>query len=289
MLKFNNITKVFDTDIFTKSFTALEKVSFEVEKNTVVGFLGANGAGKTSSLKIAMEFIPPSKGEVEYIGLGSTRKEIFSKVGYLPERPYFYPSLTGREFCLYVGSLCDVPSKILKEVILKWAPKFRIDFALDRQIRNYSKGMLQRLGFLSTIIHDPELIILDEPLSGVDPLGRKELKDIIVEIHQQGKTVFFSSHIISDVEDICEKVIFLKEGKLHYEGKVDMIINKNLKPFSTIRYMRNDQVESIEVKDSEKQATIKELIEHNVNIISVNQHKPTLEEIFYKTKNDDRY
>lgn len=286
MLKFNNVTKIFDKEIFTKSFTALDEVSFNVGEHSVVGFLGANGAGKTTSLKIAMGFIPATSGEVEYSGLGKNRKEIFGNIGYLPERPYFYPHLSGREFCLYVGSLCDVPGKELKSMIKLWAPKLGIDFALDRQIRNYSKGMLQRLGFLSTIVHNPKLIILDEPLSGVDPLGRKELKDLIVEINKQGKTVFFSSHIVSDVEDICEKVIFLKQGRLHYEGKVDLIINKNLKPFSTIKVLRDDQVVSIEVSDSEKQGEIRKLAEANETIISVNQHKPTLEEIFYNTKYD---
>lgn len=281
MLEFHSITKVFKSDLFAKPFVAIDDLSFKVDEGAVVGFLGANGAGKTTSLKIAMDFTRATKGEVTFAGLGKTKTEIFSNLGFLPERPYFYPHLTGREFCYYMGSLVDMPKKRIKAQIERWAPKFRIEFALDREIHTYSKGMLQRIGFLTTLLHDPKLIILDEPLSGVDPIGRKELKDIIVEINKLGKTVFFSSHIVSDVEEICDKVIFLKEGKLVYQGKVDEIINKNIKPISRIRYILDGKTYVDKVENSDKKRLLESLLAKDADILSVEQDKPTLESIFY--------
>ncbi len=229
MLEFNSVTKVFKSEMFKKPFKAINDLSFKVDEGSIVGFLGANGAGKTTSLKVAMDFTRPTKGEVKFTSLGENKSEIFSNVGFLPERPYFYPHLTGREFSHYMGRLVDLPKNKINQQISKLAPLFRIDFALDREIHTYSKGMLQRIGFLTALLHDPKLVILDEPLSGVDPIGRKELKDVIVDINKMGKTVFFSSHIVSDVEEICDKVIFLKDGKLVYQGRVEDIINKNIK------------------------------------------------------------
>lgn len=281
MLEFINVTKAFKSELWKKPFVAIENLSFEVNEGSIVGFLGANGAGKTTSLKVAMDFTRATSGKVNFKGLGSNKSEIFSKIGFLPERPYFYPHLTGRDFCYYMGKLVDLPKEKINAQIEYWAPQFRIDFALDRAIHTYSKGMLQRIGFLTTLLHDPQLIILDEPLSGVDPIGRKELKDIIVEINKLGKTVFFSSHIVSDVEEICDKVIFLKDGQLLYQGKVDEIINKNIKPVSRIRYFLNNQLETRKVANEDKKKFLKELLEKDAEILSVEQDKPTLENIFY--------
>tara|TARA_Y100000768_G_scaffold297165_1_gene230994 strand:- start:71 stop:625 length:555 start_codon:yes stop_codon:yes gene_type:complete len=180
-----------------------------------------------------------------------------------------------------MGKLVDMKKSKIEDQIERWAPKLRIEFALDREIKTYSKGMLQRIGFLTTLLHDPKLIILDEPLSGVDPIGRKELKDIIYEVNQLGKTIFFSSHIVSDVEEVCDKVIFLKNGKLVYQGRVDDIINKNIRPVTKIRYVLNNETLSIKTEDSSKTMRLKELIEKGADIISVEQDKPTLENIFY--------
>ena len=281
MLKFSSVTKVFKSDFLKKPVVAVDDLSFNVDEGSIVGFLGANGAGKTTSLKIAMDFTRSTKGEVSFEGLGKNKSEIFSNIGFLPERPYFYPHLTGRAFCHYMGKLVDMKKSEIEEQIVRWAPKLRIDFALDREIKTYSKGMLQRIGFLTTLLHDPKLIILEEPLSGVDPIGRKELKDIIVEVNKLGKTIFFSSHIVSDVEEVCDKVIFLKDGKLVYQGRVDDIINKNIKPVTKIRYVLDNETLSIKAEESTKSIKLRELIEKGADIISVEQDKPTLENIFY--------
>ena len=285
MLEFCEITKIFKSDLFKKPFIALDKCSFRIPEGQIIGFLGANGAGKTTSLKIVMDFTRPSSGHVKYNhSLGRNRMEAFENIGYLPERPFFYPNLTGREFCSYMGALVDMKKKEIEVKLERWAERFKIEFALDREIKTYSKGMLQRLGFLATILHDPKLIILDEPLSGVDPIGRKDLKDIMLELNKEGKTIFFSSHIVSDVEEICDSVIFLKDGKKVFDGSVDKLIKENIKPQSDIRYMENDKHKHFVVNDEEKKYFLQKLLEDDVEIISIEQKKSTLEEIFYNVK-----
>jgi len=301
MLDFQNITKIFKPEFFNQPFVALEDVSFTIPSGSMVGFLGANGAGKTTSLKIIMDFIRAEKGTVSFSKeLGVTRNEIFKNIGFLPERPYFYPNLTGYEFLTFMGKLSELSQPQVDAGVNKWAQRFKIDHALSRPLRTYSKGMLQRIGFLATILHGPKLIILDEPLSGLDPIGRKELKDVIVEVHREGKTVFFSSHIVPDIEEICDRVVFLKEGKLVYDGSVDQLLRSGQDVDYIVKYRSHHELtlrteiknhqsfpESLfKVRVSEKNKTqlISELVGQGVDITGIDLIKPSLEEIFYHIK-----
>jgi ABC-2 type transport system ATP-binding protein len=301
MLKFQGITKVFKTDLIAQPFTALKDVSFEIPQGAMVGFLGANGAGKTTSLKIIMDFIRPDKGDVLFDEkLGSNKIEVFKRIGFFPERPYFYPNLTGNDFLMFMGKLSEISRPDILKKISHWAPRFKIEHALKRPLKTYSKGMLQRVGFLATILHEPDLIILDEPLSGLDPIGRKELKDVIVEVHREGKTVFFSSHIVSDIEEVCDRVIFLKEGSLVYDGAVDSLLKSDQQTLYLVKFIASQELilsspfidwqrfpgnlNIITVNEKSKSSVLADLVARNIEITGVELIKPSLEEIFYKIR-----
>ena len=309
MLKLTNIKKVFKTDLLSQPFVALDNVSFDIPDGAIVGFLGANGAGKTTSLKIIMDFIRADSGSVEFSErLGSSKLEIFKKIGFLPERPYFYPNLTGKEFLLMLGTLSETPRAVLDKNIHFWAERFSIAHALSRQLKTYSKGMLQRIGFLASILHDPEFIILDEPLSGLDPIGRKELKDVIVELHKTGKTIFFSSHVVPDIEEMCDRVIFLEKGKLVYDGSVQALIHSSPTEEISFKVRASSEVyqqlkqNDLSISDGDlgsgfylfraavknKDQILKIITESGSELISLEPQKLTLEEIFYKIKQHDK-
>ena len=240
LLKIENLIKTFDTELFEKKIEVLKGVSFSIPAGKTVGFLGANGAGKTTLLKILMGFIPKNSGEVSFSkSFGQNDNEIFAHLGFLPERPYFYPHLKGRELAFYMGKIQDLDRLEIEEGIEKWSKVFKIDHALDRDVRGYSKGMLQRLGFMCTLLHDPRLIILDEPLSGLDPIGRKELKDVMKVLQKEGKSIFFSSHIVSDIEEVCDRVIFLKNGLIEFEGDVKTLVEEKKQSLEDIFYWEN--------------------------------------------------
>lgn len=307
MVKLEQVVKIFKSDLLAQPFVALDKVSFNIPDGSLVGFLGANGAGKTTSLKIIMDFIRADSGEVIFSpSLGNTRSEILKRVGFLPERPYFYPNLNGDEFLNMLGTLSETPKSVLQPRIKHWSQVFSIDHALKRPLKTYSKGMLQRIGFLAAILHDPEFVILDEPLSGLDPVGRKGLKDVISDLHKKGKTIFFSSHVVPDIEEICDRVIFLEKGKLVYDGSVQNLIHSSPNAEIAIKIKGHRETvenilkgeglikswddlgsdyQSIKVSVESKQKMLSLLVSHSIDIVSLDIEKPTLEEIFYKIKN----
>lgn len=285
MIEFKNITKKFRNNFWDKEFLAVDDVSFKIDSGDLVGFLGANGAGKTTLIKILMDFSRQTNGEVVFEkAMGNTSSSIKSSIGYLPERPYLYPHLTGEEFLNYVGSLNSLDNIQLQKNILFWSDKMQISHALNRVTKSYSKGMLQRLGFVSCLIHNPKLLVLDEPLSGLDPVGRRDFKKIMQELNQSGVTIFFSSHIVSDVEEICNKVIFIEKGKLVYEGNIDSLLMKHANDLYTVKILNADKIDVVHIKSSEKKSYLEKALAENKEILEIEKEKITLEEIIYKIK-----
>jgi ABC-2 type transport system ATP-binding protein len=203
---------------------AVDQVSFDVQRGEVFGFLGPNGAGKTTTIKMLMGLIYPSGGTATLFGRPVGDSTAKSKVGFLPESPYFYDYLTGREFLRFYGHLFGLFGTALDKRIDELLEVVGMTHARDLQLRKFSKGMLQRVGIAQALINDPELIILDEPMSGLDPIGRKEVRDLILKLKETGKTVMFSSHILHDAELLCDRVAMIMRGKLVACGHVSELI-----------------------------------------------------------------
>ncbi len=207
--------------------TALAGLSLSVSRGEIYGFLGPNGAGKTTTLKILLGLMRATSGKAEVLGKPAGDVETRRRVGFLPESPYFYDYLTAEEFLAFYGHLAGLGSTELDHRVTDLLELVGLTQARTRQLRKFSKGMLQRIGLAQAIIHDPELIILDEPMSGLDPIGRKQVRDVILSLRDQGKTVFFSTHIIPDVEMICDRVGIVVKGKLLASGRVDELVSGN--------------------------------------------------------------
>ena len=194
---------------------AVDNLSLEVRQGESFGFLGPNGAGKTTTLKMLMGLVYPTSGSARILGNGVDDVSTRARIGYLPEHPYFYDYLTGRELLTYSASLFGMKGALASSRVNRMLETVGLDSAAaGRQLRKYSKGMIQRIGIAQALINDPEVVFFDEPMSGLDPIGRREVRDLMLSLRTQGKTVFFSSHILSDVEALCDRVAILHRGKL---------------------------------------------------------------------------
>ncbi|EQC47065.1 ABC transporter, ATP-binding protein [Bacteriovorax sp. BSW11_IV] len=286
MIKFNKISKSFKSDFWGKSNLILNDVSFEIESGNIIGFLGANGAGKTTTLKILMDFIKQDSGEVVFSKeLGDKRTEINRSIGYLPEHPYFYPDLSGREFLKFLIELNDIKFESVLREVDEWTKKLKIDHALNRKIRSYSKGMLQRIGFVAAIIHKPKILILDEPLSGVDPVGRSILKQAMRDLNKEGTTIFFSSHIVADLEEVCNRVIILEKGVVIYSGDKVELLEKHSSGNYKVTYRQEDGLSITKtVLSKDKDQLILNLVNNSASIESLILETPSLEDVVYNLK-----
>lgn len=212
------LSKQFKGGLGRRGKRALREVSFSVRKGEIFGFVGPNGAGKTTTLKILMGLIRADAGRATVLGHDVRENEYRRHVGFLPEAPYFYDYLTGREVLHFYARVCGVSGAARRkrvETLLDWVG---LAHAGDARLRTYSKGMLQRVGIAQALVHDPQVVFLDEPMSGLDPIGRKEIRDLIVRLHAEGKTVFMNTHILSDVEMLCHRVAIIVQGEIRYEG-----------------------------------------------------------------------
>jgi ABC-2 type transport system ATP-binding protein len=220
IVRVEGLAKTFKKPFTGQKVEAVRGVSFDVREGEIFGFLGPNGAGKTTTIKMLTGLIAPTRGGATIFGERAPSPHAMARVGFLPENPYVYPYLTPREFVSMCGRLSGVASKHLPERVAKVIERVGVTYAIDRAVRALSKGMLQRVGLAAALVHEPELLILDEPMSGLDPVGRKEVRDLIVEEKKAGRTVFFSSHILSDVEMLCDRVCILKKGEVVVAGAI---------------------------------------------------------------------
>lgn len=223
VVEINNLTKDYEVGFWRKrKVRALDGLYLTVTNGEIFGFLGANGAGKTTTLKLLMRLIFPTGGTARILGRDIADISMHNHIGYLPENPYFYDYLTAREFLEYCGELFGYGQTERSKRAADLLSRVRLDEEKwDTQLRKFSKGMLQRVGLAQALINDPQVVFLDEPMSGLDPVGRREVRDLIAGLRQEGKTVFMCSHILSDIEVLCDRVAILKRGQLAHVGNLD--------------------------------------------------------------------
>src|SRR5438067_8247385 len=223
-IEISNLEKTYSVGFWRKRpKRALKPLNLAVEEGEIFGFLGPNGAGKTTTLKMLMGLVFPSRGSARILGMELDDPRMKAQIGFLPEQPYFYDYLTARELLRYYGQLSGVDSRQLSSSVNAVLEKVGLRDAMNVQLRKFSKGMLQRAGIAQAILHDPKVVFLDEPMSGLDPMGRREVRSLIEELKEEGKTVFFSTHILSDAEALCDRVAVLHKGQLRAVGAVSAL------------------------------------------------------------------
>ena len=216
-----DVVKDFRPGFGVRRKRVLHGISFQVRRGEIFGFVGPNGAGKTTTLKILMGLIRPSAGHARILGHDVRETEFRRHVGFLPENPWFHDFLSGREFLRFYARLGGVPRAERDARIDRLLGWVGLAHAGGARLRTYSKGMLQRIGIAQALVHDPEVVFLDEPMSGLDPIGRVEIRDLVLRLRQEGKTVFMNTHILHDVEMLCDRVAILVEGRIRWEGRVE--------------------------------------------------------------------
>lgn len=299
-IQIENLSKDYETGFWRKKkVRALDGLSLSIEQGQIFGFLGANGAGKTTTLKLLMRLIFPTTGTARILGHDIGDVGMHARIGYLPENPYFYDYLTALEFLDYCARLFGGSRSTREQRARDLLRQVGLDEkSWRRQLRKFSKGMLQRVGLAQALINDPEVVFLDEPMSGLDPVGRREVRDLIASLRTQGKTVFMSSHILSDIEVLCDSVAIMKQGRLARVGSLNdlragetntiEIIATGAEPMLLRPYLPNDCVLSatagglrIEVDDEQQvDAVIVALRKVNGKLVAVQPVKQSLEELF---------
>ena len=274
---------------------ALHPLNLTVEEGEIFGFLGPNGAGKTTTLKMLMGLVFPSAGSARILGRDWTDPDVKAQIGFLPEQPYFYDYLTAHELLDYYGQLSGVPGKDRKQRVEKMLSRVGLSDVKGLQLRKFSKGMLQRVGIAQSILHDPKLVFLDEPMSGLDPLGRRDVRDLIEQLKQEGKTVFFSTHILSDAESLCDRVAIIHKGELRgvgavedltsaVQGKIEVVwqgtqIPSSMKALGAECYVSGETVRAV-LAESQQDAAIDALRRERIRLISITPLRTSLETYF---------
>ncbi len=222
-IRIRNLEKTFPIPLRRRQVVTLRGLSFDIPPGIVYGLLGPNGSGKSTTLKIILGLVTPTSGTTEIFGVPSNQVSSRIDVGFLPENPYFYKFLTGAETISFYGKLCGLSGKPLQKRVKELLDLVGLTEAGDRRIGAYSKGMLQRIGLAQAMVHDPRLLILDEPTAGVDPAGSRQIRDLILQLKERGKTILLTSHLLEQVQEVCDRVGILAKGRLVREGSLDIL------------------------------------------------------------------
>jgi ABC-2 type transport system ATP-binding protein len=297
-IKIEGLTKDYAVGFWRKRMRrSLDHLDLQVNEGEAFGFLGPNGAGKTTTLKLLMGLIFPTSGTAHVRGRSIADTGMHREIGYMPEQPYFYDYLTARELLDYFARFFGYSAAERQGRIKTFLERVGLSDSANVQLRKFSKGMLQRVGIAQAILHDPQVIFLDEPMSGLDPVGRREVRDIILDLKKQGRTVFFSTHILSDAEMLCDRVAVLVGGKLQGVGAPREIVSMEVygmeilfeaRPGSPLpqkvmeRATHTGDRYRIEVPEADVYAALEELKNSQARILSVAPLRPSLEDYFFK-------
>jgi ABC-2 type transport system ATP-binding protein len=301
----DGIVKDFRPGFGLRTKRVLHGISFRVRQGETFGFVGPNGAGKTTTLKVLMGLIRPTAGRASILGRDVGETGARRHVGFLPENPYFYEHLSGREILHFYAKVSGVPARDRRrrvDLLLDWVG---LSSAAEARIRTYSKGMQQRVGIAQALVHDPQVVFLDEPMSGLDPIGRKEIRDLILRLRSEGKTVFMNTHILTDVEMLCDRVAILVGGRIRYEGsphevlegserETDLVVDRLDPETAALLEQRGatlrGQGSRFEIRVAEKavQEVLGLLVESRAEVLSVTPHRASLEQLFLSTVEGSR-
>ena len=302
ILEVQDLRKTFTRGLLRRKTEAVRGISFAVEPGQIFGFLGPNGAGKTTTIKMLMGLIFPTSGSASLLGAPAGNREAKQRLGYLPENPYFYDYLSAQELLDMVGRMHGLDGAARRKRVGELIERVGLGHAGKRPLRSFSKGMLQRAGLAQSLMGDPELVVLDEPMSGLDPLGRKEVRDLIIELRERGKTVFFSTHILSDATLLCDRVAIIVRGELRDVGPLGELLSPKVQSVEVLwrlpkagdgaaartrlreRHGEHDTTSEGELMRTADPAAAEDfmaaLIEAGGAVLSVQRHRQSLEELF---------
>ncbi len=270
VIETQSLTKVYRDFWGRQKVRALNSLDLEIRKGEVFGLLGPNGSGKSTTIKLLLGLLFPTAGRALVFGKDATEVTKNERIGYLPEESYLYRFLTAEETMDFYGRLFDMPAAVRRERSAALIDKVGLTWAKRRQLKEYSKGMTRRIGLAQALINDPELILLDEPTSGLDPLGTREMKDLILELKAQGKTVVMCSHLLADVQDVCDRIAILYKGELKELGRVD----------SLLKVTDETQIRVKNLSPAAEADIRAVLAKHNTTVLLMDNPKTTLEELF---------
>jgi ABC-2 type transport system ATP-binding protein len=278
VIEIRNLTKIYRDFWGRKKVRAVNALSLDVKKGEVFGLLGPNGSGKTTTLKLLLGLLFPTEGEIKILGKSAADVSKNERIGYLPEESYLYRFLNAEETLDFYGRLFNMSAQKRRERTEQLLELVKISHARKRQLKEYSKGMTRRIGLAQALINDPDLVLLDEPTSGLDPLGNRDMKDLILDLKKQGKTVLMCSHLLADVQDVCDRIAILYGGELKVLGRVDELLKEQ----------DETQILSSRLSDAALKEVEAVLKKHGATIQKVDHPTANLEDLFLKTVQESR-